>query len=218
MPFKLSLVLITIGLVVAAYIQFYSNSLTIPKLSPEQTKLIGKKIWQNEGAGKIENLTVWNKHEDFPSLGIGHFIWFPSGVNPPFEESFPQLLAFIKENQQIPAWLNATPDAPWNSREIFYQQFDSPQLQELRKLMQNTIHLQTEFIIRRMDAALPKILNTLPDKASKRRVEEQFYRVADSARQRSARRPATRSAWRTGCRVSTANTRRRRRSASRGRG
>jgi len=39
---------------------------------------IGRKIWQNECAGTVEGLTSWNKGEDFASLGIGHFIWYPA--------------------------------------------------------------------------------------------------------------------------------------------
>ena len=41
----------------------------------------------------------WNAGEDFPSLGIGHFIWYRAGQQEIFEESFPQLLSFLKRQQ-----------------------------------------------------------------------------------------------------------------------
>ena len=40
---------------------------------------IGKRIWQNECGGTADGLTSWNAGENFASLGIGHFIWYPKG-------------------------------------------------------------------------------------------------------------------------------------------
>src|SRR4051794_39519410 len=57
-------------------------------LSEGEAKRIGQKIWQNECNGTISGLTSWNAGEDFASLGIGHFIWYPEGRRGPFEESF----------------------------------------------------------------------------------------------------------------------------------
>src|SRR6476661_2837441 len=48
-------------------------------LSPAQLQRVGQRIWQNECAGTVEGLTSWNSSEDFASLGIGHFIWYPEG-------------------------------------------------------------------------------------------------------------------------------------------
>ena len=50
-------------------------------------------------------------------MGIGHFIWFPEGVDAPFDESFPTMLEYVKgqvdECAPLPAWLSgdAVPDA-----------------------------------------------------------------------------------------------------------
>ena len=57
---------------------------------------IAWKIWQNECAGTIRGLVSWNRGEAFPSLGIGHFIWFPAGVTERFEESFPAFIQFCR--------------------------------------------------------------------------------------------------------------------------
>ncbi len=170
----------SIILIAAILYQFIPSSTPTIKLNHQQAEAIGKKIWLNEGAGKIENLVVWNKHEDFPSLGIGHFIWFPKGVDSPFEESFPALLAFIKKKHPIPSWLTSTAKAPWNNREAFYQNINSQEIQDLRELMQSTIHLQVEFIIQRMEAALPKMLNAISNNSKKELIKKRFYRVANT--------------------------------------
>ena len=68
------------------------------RLSDSQALRIGTKIWQNESGGTTAGLTAWNYGEDFASLGIGHFIWYPSGRRGPFEESFPLLLRYLETN------------------------------------------------------------------------------------------------------------------------
>src|SRR6202171_514794 len=75
-------------------------------LSPSDTRRIGKRIWQNECNGTVAGLTSWNSGENFASLGIGHFIWYPKGQRGPFEESFPKFLNFAGTNRApLPAWL-----------------------------------------------------------------------------------------------------------------
>src|SRR5688572_23162796 len=66
------------------------------ELSDAELDKVGRKVWQNESGGKRDGLTAWNVGENFPSLGIGHFIWYPKGVNGPFEESFPKLIEFFQ--------------------------------------------------------------------------------------------------------------------------
>jgi hypothetical protein len=36
---------------------------------------------QSSAGGSITGLTTWNAGEEFPSLGIGHFIWYPAGFD-----------------------------------------------------------------------------------------------------------------------------------------
>lgn len=141
---------------------------------------IGQKIWRNEGLGKVENLTVWNQGEEFPSLGIGHFIWYPAGVSGPFEESFPQLLQALQQQHTLPPWLRDSKHAPWSSRDLFYAEINSPRMVELRQLLQQTIPQQTAVIVKRMEAALPKMLTTLSTETQRHHVQQQFYRVASS--------------------------------------
>ncbi|TEW55245.1 hypothetical protein E2R68_05670 [Psychromonas sp. RZ22] len=129
------------------------------KLSEAQTQVLAKLVWANEGAGRVENLTVWNKNENFPSLGIGHFIWYPTEKKGPYIEQFPALLSYLQENKVIiPAWLTTNEIAPWKTRDDFYKAFDDQQLTELRELMHNTVGLQARFIIKRLETGIPAIL------------------------------------------------------------
>ena len=74
---------------------------------PISHEVVGKKVWINECEGQVAGLTSWNGDEGFPSLGIGHFIWYPAGKEGPFEESFPLLIGYLKERGiELPAWLS----------------------------------------------------------------------------------------------------------------
>jgi hypothetical protein len=74
--------------------------LTIPAFALTDAELasIGNRVWKNECGGSRDGLTSWNAGEDFASLGIGHFIWYPKGPHGPFEESFPKLVKFLVAN------------------------------------------------------------------------------------------------------------------------
>lgn len=148
----------------------------------EELKVIGELIFINEGAGKTENLTVWNEGEEFASLGIGHFLWYPMGKEYRFLETFPAYLEFAKENgAEVPEWIleMPEPDLPWSSRQEFYADFDSPRMVSLRNFLQETMPLQTLFIARRLESGVPKILKAAP-KTDRENVKKQFYRVAEA--------------------------------------
>jgi len=150
------------------------------QLTPESSQKIGRKIWQNECGGTVEGLTSWNKGETFPSLGIGHFIWYPKGQEGPFQESFPPLIAFMKEKgAAVPAWLNATSDSPWNTITEFNAAKSGAQMKELRTFLAGTIDLQTAFIVQRLQNALPKMKEEAKFR-DKARLERNFYAVAQS--------------------------------------
>jgi len=156
---------------------YYSEPREI-KISEQQAKLIGDKIWLNEGAGQLDNLIVWNDGEDFPSLGIGHFIWYPKNVEHTFTESFPNLLSTIEKTREIPDWLRKNKYPPWQSREEFIRKKYDIKATELRIFLQSTVVEQTRFITNRLEAALPKIINEVKDPFRKRHVRINFYRVA----------------------------------------
>ena len=141
---------------------------------------IGKKIWQNESNGTVAGLTAWNTGENFASLGIGHFIWYPQGVNGPFEESFPKFLAFAREHRvAIPGWVNQSPACPWNSRAEFSSAENSTQMRELRQFLSRTIDVQAQFMVARLQRSLAKMLDEAAP-AERANVERQFGRVAST--------------------------------------
>ncbi len=134
-----------------------------PTISPAQAMAVGRRIWRNECEGTIEGLTSWNVGEHFPSLGIGHFIWYPTGREEHFQESFPALLAFLRERGvKLPDWLAAAKGCPWPTRAAFLADRRSPRMRELRQLLAGTVALQAEFIARRLAAALPRLVAELP--------------------------------------------------------
>jgi hypothetical protein len=140
---------------------------------------IGKKVWLNECNGTVSGLTAWNQGEDFASLGIGHFIWYPKGRRGPFEESFPKLISFIsKRGAKLPTSLvtGAEQPCPWNSRAEFLQAQHTPEMDQLRQFLVHTIDLQAEFLIARLEGALPKMLDEAAP-ADRANVQRQFERL-----------------------------------------
>lgn len=135
-----------------------STSLFSLTLSQEETKEIADKIWRNECGGTLAGLTHWGKGEGFGSFGIGHFIWYADGKKERFEETFPELIAFLQKHKaSIPLWLQKSPRCPWSTREAFYQEIDSPKMVALRQMLLATRGLQAAFMIERFEKALPKL-------------------------------------------------------------
>ncbi len=151
-------------------------------LTAEQSVQIGKHIWQRECRGTIEGLTSWNKGEEFPSLGIGHFIWYPANCQAPFQESFPSFLAFLEaRGRELPLWLTSNSPCPWSSREEFNDNLQSPAMQELRTLLLETIPEQTDFICQRLEGALSRMQFGLSAE-EQRHLLTQYTRLTKSAR------------------------------------
>jgi hypothetical protein len=139
---------------------------------------VGRKVWQNECGGTRDGLTSWNAGENFASLGIGHFIWYPKGVDGPYEESFPQLVKFLGSNGvKLPASLTTDADCPWNSRAEFQKDFRSERMNEIRDLLASTIREQSRFLALRMEKALPKLLAEAPP-ARRPVIERRFQELA----------------------------------------
>jgi hypothetical protein len=152
-------------------------------LSHAEALRIGKKIWQNECNGTIAGLTSWNEGENFASLGIGHFIWYPRDRRGPFEESFPKLVSFVSSRgAKLPKMFLGVGEAapcPWNSRAEFFRAIQTPGMKQLRQFLANTVDLQAEFMVGRLQQSLGKMLDEAP--ASERdNVQRQFTRVAST--------------------------------------
>ncbi len=141
------------------------NQLT---LSTEDIETISDKIWQNESNKSLADLTHWNGGESFPSLGIGHFIWYTATKREDFDESFPKLIQYMqKQHVTIPVWLDKPniPPCPWQSQEDFLRAIKNkePQMEELRQFLLATKSAQAQYFIYRAETVLPLILKLVPD-------------------------------------------------------
>jgi hypothetical protein len=150
-------------------------------LSPAETRRIGDRIWQNECGGTVAGLTSWNAGENFASLGIGHFIWYPNGVRGPFDESFPKFVEFAsRRGVKLPAVAAAKTGCPWKTRAEFLAAAQSEPMKELRAFLARTIDFQAEFLVHRLHEALPKMM-AQSGSANQARIRQQFDRVSSTA-------------------------------------
>ena len=149
-------------------------------ISKSELDGIGEKIFKNEAGGIKSNLVYWNEGENFPSLGIGHFIWYKEGEPGIFEESFPQLVEYIKnKNTKLPKIMVKNKYSPWKSRQELNNLKNSKNadIEELTNFLYNNKDLQVMFIFKRLEASLEKMLEASDNKEN---VKKQFYRVANS--------------------------------------
>lgn len=148
----------------------------VPQLPAEHYDWLADRIFANECNRDLRCLSHWNSGEDFPSLGIGHFIWYREGQQERFEETFPALLLHLQRaGVALPAWLNPPLDAdnPWPDQDSFMAALDSPRLVALRALLADTIGLQAHFIASRLDLTIDEIIGSFP--ASRQAEVEQIF-------------------------------------------
>ncbi len=151
-------------------------------ISHETALRIGIKIWHNECNGKISGLTSWNVGENFASLGIGHFNWYPTNRSDSSHDGFPQLIKYMEKNGiTVPTWLQgeSVPPCPWQTREAFIKAQDSKKMKELRQFLVATIPLQAQFMAYRLVSALPKLITAAPY-PDREYIFTQFNRIASS--------------------------------------
>ena len=180
----------------------------LPRLNTADAEWLGERIFANECAAQRACLTSWNEGEDFPSLGIGHFIWFQRNQDEIFAETFPDLLTYLDETGiTLPKWLQPnnlitnndrpdgdiragdfsrdisgeTPsegkDSPWESRADFYQDIDSPRMEELRTLLDTTRREQAQFIIERLENSIGGIVSQAPS-AERERLQRRVEKLS----------------------------------------
>ncbi|HTL71326.1 MAG TPA: hypothetical protein VL404_08565 [Candidatus Eisenbacteria bacterium] len=133
-------------------------------------------IFMNECSGKEQNLLYWSPDEAFPSLGIGHFIWYPENASAPYLESFPAFLDFAEEiGLVLPLWIDALSGrhSPWRTREEFQRDLNSARGKELRVFLGNTKREQAQYILRRFRRVFPRILDDL-DESERQPVQKKY--------------------------------------------
>ena len=151
-------------------------------ISKAKLNTIGEKIFKNEADGIKKDLVYWNKGENFPSLGIGHFIWYKQGEPGIFEESFPQLVEFLKsKNVKLPKIMAENKYSPWKDRQelinLKTKKIPDTDIEELTNFLYENKDLQIMFIFKRLESSLEKMLAVSNDREN---VRKQFYRVASS--------------------------------------
>src|SRR6201997_838753 len=172
------------AVVATGLIALWPNVVTAITLSHTDALKIGKRVWQNECGGTISGLTSWNQGEDFASVGIGHFIWYPKGKRGPFEESFPKLVSFISNRgAKLPSLLLGSSEVPcpWSSRAEFLAAVQTPEMKQLRQFLADTVDLQAEFMVARLQQSLAKMLDEATA-GERDNVQRQFTRVASTPR------------------------------------
>lgn len=142
-------------------------------LSKRQLEWIASQIFRNECNARYDCLVHWNPGEAFPSLGIGHFIWYPIGMEGPYQESFPALILLAEQQGvDMPDWLSsqATLGAPWPDRDTFLkaQEYD-PHIEELRQWLAENQGFQAAFMVSRAREALGPVILASSEPATTRR-------------------------------------------------
>ncbi len=162
----------------------YSHEPVTIDLSRDQADFVAQKIWQNEANGELKYLIYWNKNETFLSLGIAHFLWYGKTNRTIYQEMFPLLIDyFAKHNVRLPEWLNSHTPCPWEDRESFMKakRENSSQYRELYALLVRTMPIQVNFIVERLQNALPIMLESIEDKEEQEQVTTAYYRVLSSS-------------------------------------
>ncbi|HWY52036.1 MAG TPA: hypothetical protein VNW72_11195 [Chthoniobacterales bacterium] len=142
---------------------------------------IGRKIWQYECGGTKAGLVSWYEGDACPSMGIGHFLWYPAAlIDRPDEGSFSKLLKFLaSRNVPMPSWLSPEMKCPWWSRDAFMSDLSSPRMSELKNFLASTIGLQVEFMLAELKARLPSVWAAAPNK-TRDHVRKEFNRLIES--------------------------------------
>jgi hypothetical protein len=154
----------------------------VPSISAAELRLIADKIFQNEGGGNPDNLVHWNEGEDFASLGVGHFTWYPAGRAARFGNTFPGLLTHLEANgADLPQWLQQARyrGAPWQTKTQLMQAKYTPEVQELKNFLYQTRLLQAAYIVERARQAMPKLVNAASAPA-RQRVAQNLNAVANT--------------------------------------
>ena len=141
-----------------------------PQRNPAQDEVselyaIGDQIFKNETGGRIDQLVHWNLRENFASMGIGHFTWYPAGRAARFGNTFPGLLDYlVKNGVSLPAWIQRArfEGAPWRTREQLMQAKNSQEVKQFSQLLYDTRHLQAKYIMDRAMRAMPKLVKKTP--------------------------------------------------------
>ncbi len=167
--------LLTLLFLIISPLTFAGEMLSI---TDQELMQVADKIFMNEASGNPDKLITWNQGENFPSLGIGHFIWYKAGEVERFEETFPGLVTFLEQKgAKLPFILVRHKTAPWPNREHFLTNQNNASATALKEFLYQTRDLQILYIFNRLQAALPKMEAA---SRSPQKVRDNFYAVANA--------------------------------------
>ena len=135
------------------------------EISKADTLWIAKRVFKNECGVEKNCLLEWSVGENFLSLGLGHFIWYPPNAPGIFQESFRSYLQYAREaGESLPVWLDKTPlpSCPWTSRKQFLSSKESKQYQDILDFIMKTKLCQADYLIANTKRSFPKIINAAP--------------------------------------------------------
>ncbi|MGL4394660.1 MAG: hypothetical protein ACRCS8_05495 [Brevinema sp.] len=159
----------------------HANEKSISSFSQKELKEAATKIFFNETGGNKRFLAWWNPTEPFPSMGIGHFIWFPKDHQSIYVETFPSLKQLYREkNIAMPPLMDTNEDSPWNSYEEFTNAkylLQAKEIKQFEQFLYDTREVQLEHIFDRLKASLPKMLEIT---TNKEHVSLQFHRMLNT--------------------------------------
>ncbi len=162
---------------------FAEKNITKPELTAYQLNKIGDQIYMNETGGNPKYLMYWSPSETFPSLGYGHFIWYPTNEPKKFDETFPDMIQYYIDNktEDMPQWLIKQKDkgAPWPNKQAFERARGDKEFQQLKNLLVNTKALQTKFFFDRVLESIPEIMDNVSS-ADKAHIKRSYNAVANT--------------------------------------
>ena len=136
------------------------------EISKADTLLIADRVSKNECSVEKDCLLEWSAGENFLSLGMEHFIWYPAHAVSIFKEGFRSYLQYAKDaGERLPVWLDKTPfpPCPWSSREEFLRSKGSRQYKDLEDFIIRTKHCQAEYLIENTRRSIEDIIAAAPD-------------------------------------------------------
>jgi hypothetical protein len=137
----------------------------MPQLSSNELMMIADRIFKNESGSDPDKLVHWNDGENFASMGLGHFTWYPAGRQARFGNTFPDLLGHLQSNGvPLPVWVQQAryQGAPWRTKAELMHAKQTGQVQELQNLLYQTRLLQAAYIVERARRAMPKLVDAAP--------------------------------------------------------
>lgn len=135
------------------------------EISKADTQLMAQRVFKNECSVEKNCLLEWNAGEDFLSLGLEHFIWFPSSTTSIFKDSFRSYLLYArKKGEKLPATLDKSPlpGCPWVNRDQFLTAKESQQYKDVLEFMIKTKNCQADYLIETTQRSLKKIIHATP--------------------------------------------------------